>query len=46
MEKKIEKGNKNFNKGGRLGQEVGALKGTGGGGWDPLTNYAFKKSLF
>ena len=37
--------NKDFKKGGKLGQGVGALKGGGGGGgggggWNPLTNYA------
>ena len=29
-------------RGGKLGQEVGALKGWEGGGWNPLTNYAYR----
>ena len=38
--RKEGKGNNNFNKGGKLGQGVSALKKKGGGwgGWNPLTN--------
>ena len=34
--RKEGRGNKDFKKRGKLGQEVGALKR---GGWNPLTNY-------
>ena len=37
MEKKRGEGNKDFKKGSKLGQGVGALKG---GAYNPLTNYA------
>ena len=36
--RKEERGNKEFKKGAKLGQGLGALK-RGGGGWNPLTNY-------
>ena len=37
-DKKEGRGNKDFKKGGKLGQGVGALK-RGGRGWNPLMNY-------
>ena len=36
-------GNKDFKKGSKLGQGVGALKR--GGGWNPLTNYEYVRSF-
>ena len=44
MEQKI-RGNKDFKKGGKLGQGVGALKEKGGGGWNPLMNYDIEIKL-
>ena len=37
--RKVGKGNKDFKRGDKLGQGVGALKKGGGGGWNPLTSY-------
>ena len=37
--RKQGRGNKDFRKGGKLGQEVGALKGGGGRGWNHHMNY-------
>ena len=37
--RKEGRGNKDFKKGNKLGQGVGALKRRRGGGWSPLTNY-------
>ena len=38
-------GNKDFKKGSKLGQGVGALKRGWGWGWNPLTNYEYVRSF-
>ena len=37
--RKEGRGNKDFEKGGKLGQGVGTLKWDGGGGWNNLTKH-------